>query len=253
MASSQTISVVLNVQGQLMTINAVANSASYRTGSIAPGEIVVLFGTNFGPAQLVGLQLDAQGHVASILADVQVLFSGLPAPLLYVSATQTAAVVPYELIGRTDASVQVVYQGVRSNALNVQVAVSAPGIFTQTQTGTGAGAIINQDGSVNSAANPAAKGSVIAIYATGEGQTIPSGVNGKINNDGTLPRPVLPISVTIDGQPAEVTYAGGAPGLVSGNLQVNARVPSGAASGTVAVVVTVGTNSSQAGVTLFVQ
>ena len=148
---------------------------------------------------------------------------------------------------------QIVYQGVRSNGVSVPVAVSAPGIFTQTQTGSGAGAIINQDGTVNSAANPAAKGSVIAIYATGEGQTIPSGINGKVNNDGTLPRPVLPTTVTIDGQPAEVTYAGGAPDLVSGALQVNARVPAGAASGTVAVVVTVGTNSSQAGVTLFVQ
>ena len=134
------------------------------------------------------MQLDAQGRVATTLAGVQVLFNGLAAPLIYVSATQTAAVVPYELTPRTDATVQIVYQGVRSNALSVPVAVSAPGIFTQTQTGAGAGAIINQDGTVNSAANPAAKGSVIAIYATGEGQTIPSGINGKINNDGTLPR-----------------------------------------------------------------
>ena len=68
------------------TVNAVENVASYGNGPISPGEMVVIFGSGMGPSNLVGLQLDQQGRVASVLSQVQVLFDGNPAPLIYVSA-----------------------------------------------------------------------------------------------------------------------------------------------------------------------
>ena len=93
----------------------------------------------------------------------------------------------------------------------------------------------------------------MVLYATGEGQTVPDGVDGLLTGT-TLRRPALPVSVTIGGQPAEVLYAGSAPGLVSGVLQVNARIPAGVTTGpAIPVVVTVGGASSQAGVTLAVR
>ena len=78
-------------------LTAIVNAASYAQGAISPGEVVTLFGTGLGPANLVGLTLDANGGVSTTLAGVRVLFDGVAAPLIYVSGTQVAAVAPYEL------------------------------------------------------------------------------------------------------------------------------------------------------------
>jgi len=91
--------------------------------------------------------------------------------LIYGSSSKLNVVVPYEIAGETSAVISLNYGGVVSAAWAVPVAASAPGIFTIAGDGVGAGAVLNQDNSVNSASNPAAIGSVIQIYATGEGQT----------------------------------------------------------------------------------
>src|ERR1019366_3813440 len=83
------------------TVAAVENVASYGNGPISPGEMVVIFGSGMGPSNLVGLQLDQQGRVASVLSQVQVLFDGNPAPLIYVSAQQVSAMAPYGLTGKS--------------------------------------------------------------------------------------------------------------------------------------------------------
>ena len=133
------------------------------------------------------------------------------------------------------------------------VVASAPAIFTVDATGAGQGAVVNQDGTINSPANPAVRGSVVSIYATGEGQTLPAGVTGSVTQSITR-TPALPVTVTIGGAPATVQYAGSAPGEIAGLMQVNAVVPAGAPAGAaVAVSVSVGGVASQAGVTLAVE
>jgi uncharacterized protein (TIGR03437 family) len=134
--------------------------------------------------------------------------------------------------------------------MNVQS--SAPGIFTATGTGTGQGSILNQNSIPNSAGNPAAVGSIVQIYMTGEGVTSPPGTTGAITANATT-LPVLPIAVKIGGQPATIVFAGEAPGLVAGVLQVNVMVPPGVSSGANQVSVTIGNNTSQANLTVAVQ
>jgi uncharacterized protein (TIGR03437 family) len=112
----------------------------------------------------------------------------------------------------------------------VPVAAAAPAIFSANSTGAGQGAILNQDSTYNSASNPAAPSTILQIFATGEGQTDPPGVDGKIASD-VLPKPRLPVSVTIGGLDAEVVYYGAAPTQVAGVFQVNAKVPAGVAPG----------------------
>jgi uncharacterized protein (TIGR03437 family) len=129
------------------------------------------------------------------------------------------------------------------------VADSAPALFTADGSGNGPGAILNENGSLNSASNPAARGSVVVLYRTGAGQTDPAGVDGLLVVE-ALPQPMLPISVPIDGQAAQVLYASAAPGLVAGIVQVNIRVPAGIRSGAVPVMLHVGDGISQPGVTL---
>jgi uncharacterized protein (TIGR03437 family) len=147
------------------------------------------------------------------------------------------------------------YLGNNTNSVTVPVGQTSPGIFVISAAGVTPeqGAILNQDSSINGATNPAATGSVIQIYATGEGVTTPASTDGKLAQGTTFPAPVAPVSVTIGGVAANIAFAGTAPGGVAGFLQVNAVVPAGVPSGPQPIVLTVGPNSSAAGVTVAIQ
>ncbi|MCS6954035.1 MAG: M12 family metallopeptidase [Bryobacterales bacterium] len=233
---------------------AVVNGASYEAGGVAPGQIVTLFGSNLGPETAVGLQLDSSGRVATQLAGTRILFDGVPAPLIAVQARQSSAVTPFSVAGKTVVLVTVEYLGQRTQSLFVPVVTAAPGIFTLDQSGRGQGAILNQDGvTVNSPENPAARGSVVSLFATGAGETEPPSQDGVVAW-GILPAPRLPVAVRIGGATAEVLYAGAAPGLVSGVLQVNVRVPWNIEPGDyVPVELTVGRATSLPAVTMSVR
>jgi len=234
-------------------ITAVENAASYAAGPVAPGEIVVLLGSSLAESTMNGLQLTPDGLVASSLGGTTVFFNGFPAPLLYTTMSQLSAIVPYEVSGQAQASIQVEYQGVQSAPLIVAVTPTCPGIFTLSQSGTGQGAIANQDGSINGPGNPATRGGIVSIFGTGEGQTVPPGTDGLVVTAADLHQPVQTVTVSIGGQSAEVLYAGSAGDEVVGVLQVNVRVPLGIAPGTAVPVTIMIGGSSQAGVTMAVQ
>jgi uncharacterized protein (TIGR03437 family) len=202
----------------------------------------------------VGLQLDSRGYVATSLAGTQVLFDGVAAPMIYTLAGQVSVVVPYEVTGKSTTQVQVVYQGQSSNLVSMPVSAVMPGIFTIDSSGKGSGAIVNQDGTVNSASNPATAGTYVFVYATGEGQTNPGGIDGK-PGDSPAPLPITePVTATVGGIPAQVQYAGGVPGLVAGVLQVNVLIPQGVTSGSsIPVLLNIGGQTTQVGVTVAIR
>jgi uncharacterized protein (TIGR03437 family) len=144
------------------------------------------------------------------------------------------------------------YQGQPSAAFPTTLAASAPAFFTADGSGKGPAAALNDDGSYNGPGRGAKAGSTVTLFATGEGQTSPGGVDGKLA-DLPLPAPVLQVSVTIGGQIAHVMYAGGAPGEVAGVMQVNVQVPDGLAAGDLPVVIQIGAARSRGDVTLTVQ
>jgi uncharacterized protein (TIGR03437 family) len=192
----------------------VGSAASYASGTVSPGEIIVIFGNHIGPDALTGPALDSTGLVSKQIANTQVTFDGVAAPIVYVSANQASVIVPYSVSGVSKKMV-VTYNGQSSAPVTVGVAPSVPGLFTADASGKGQGAFSNADGTPNSAQNQAAKGSIFTMYATGEGQTSRSGVDCKF----AVPPytvPVLPVAATIDGIPAEIDYKGGAPGEVAG-------------------------------------
>jgi uncharacterized protein (TIGR03437 family) len=235
--------------------NGIVNAASYAAESVSPGEIIAIFGSSLGPNTLVGLQLDSFGRVSTSLAGTQVLFDGVAAPMVYTVAGQVSAIVPYGVNGKSTTRVQVDYQGKSSNVVSMPVAAVMPGIFTMDGSGHGPGAILNQDGTVNSASNPAPVGTYIVVYGTGEGQTAPAGMDGK-PDDSPAPVPAAqPVSARIGGIPIPVVqYAGGSPGLVAGVLQVNIQIPQGVPTGgSVPVLINVGGKNSQANVTLAIK
>jgi uncharacterized protein (TIGR03437 family) len=230
-------------------VTAVANAANYTSGSVSPGENIVIFGTGVGPAVLAN-GVVTNSAFATTAGSTRVLFDNTPAPIIYASSGQTSVMVPYGVSGRTTTNIVVEYSGVQSTALTYNVVASAPGVYTLNQQGTGPGAILNQDGvTVNSTTSPEKRGNVIAIYMTGEGQTNPQGVDGAIIPPvaSALKHPVLPVTVTIGGVDAPVVYSGSAPSLVSGVMQVNVIIPLTAPTGTQPVVVAVGSAKSQSG------
>ncbi len=237
------IPVTLNVAPAAPSIVSITNGASFAPGPVTPGELIVIYGTQMGPRSLTSYVSDGSVVIGTRLASTRVLFDNIEAPVLYTSANQIAAIVPYEVAGRVSTLVQVEYGGVLSSPLNIRVVDASPAIFVIDSSGQGA--IRNQDGIVNSNLNAAARGSIISIYATGAGQTNPPGQDGLIIGSLPFPAPLLPVHLQIGGQDATILYAGAAPGLPSGILQVNAQIPAGAAIGPqVPVVLIVGSQSS---------
>jgi uncharacterized protein (TIGR03437 family) len=234
------------------SIAAVTNAASYTQNGVSPGELVAIFGSSLGPSTPAGLQLDDSGNVATTLGGAQVLFDGVPGPMVFASSGQIDAIVPFG-VSKGSTEVQVLYQGQSSASYPVTVADSDPAVFSADSSGAGQAVLLNEDGSPNSLRNPAKPGSIVTFWATGAGQLSPLGIDGSVVAAGNLPRTVLRVLAQVDGQPVEVLYAGGAPGMVEGVIQVNLRIPSiGRAGATAAVplVLNVGDNFSQPGITL---
>jgi uncharacterized protein (TIGR03437 family) len=228
----------------------VLNGASLLSGPIAPGEVITLVGSGIGPASS---QQPIGSPSSTVLGGTSVLFDGRPAPLLYGAPSQINAIVPFGLSTTTTTQVEVFSQGQAIARLPLSVVSTVPAIFTLDPGGVGPGAVLNQDSSVNSPSNPADKGSVVSVFATGAGQTDPPGVDGQVAG-AILPTPLLPVSVRISGLDAQITYAGAAPGLIAGVMQVNCLIPPDAPSGpAVPITFNVGPTRSQAGVTLAIK
>jgi uncharacterized protein (TIGR03437 family) len=213
----------------------------------------VITGQSVGPAPIVAAALPSTGTLATSLAGVSATFNNIPAPVIYALATQTAVIVPYGVAGSQTASVVLTSGTQKAAAFSVPVAPSVPALFTSNEAGTANVVAFNQDGTVNSTRNAAAKGSVVVLYATGEGTTNPPGVDGLIAAGDLFREPILHVSLTIGGATAQVLYAGSSPGNVAGVMEVEAIVPAAAQTGAAAVSLTVGTASSQASANLTVK
>jgi trimeric autotransporter adhesin len=205
-------------------VNGVTNAASNLAGPIAPGELIVITGSGLGPAQLVSATPGSDGLYAGQLAGTTVMVNDSPAPVIYTSANQVAAVVP-DSVSIDTAQITVTYQGQTSASFPVPVAPTAPGIFTQDATGQGHAAAINQNGLINVPAHW--EGDVMTLFLTGAGH------------------PTAPFAI-YDGQSLPIIQ-----GTVPGVMQFKVPIPYGTDCD-VPIVVQVGNASSQQGVTIAV-
>ncbi|SPF31953.1 Amidase (modular protein) [Candidatus Sulfopaludibacter sp. SbA4] len=226
----------------------VVNYASAAAGSVAPGEMVAINGFGMGPAQAASLKITANNHIDTSAGTTRVLFDGVPAPIVSAQAAQVVAIVPYGVSGKTSSKVTVEYNGQVSAPLTVQVTDVAPGIFTNQPLGKGSPLVVNiPGGTQNSPANPAPKGSVITFFVTGEGLVTASGstlpIDGRLAA-APLQTPVATVAVSLNSQSANVIYAGALPGS-AGIMQVNVQLDANEPSGTLPLVVQVGSKSSQ--------
>ncbi|MDP9053870.1 MAG: hypothetical protein M3N93_06150 [Acidobacteriota bacterium] len=252
-SGNQVIRLLIPVASTITVVSAASGSGS----TISPGEIITVFGTGIGPDTPAVAAPGMNGFFGTLLAGTTVSVGGVYAPMIYASSSQVSAIVPYAAIAGTSEDVVVSYQGQSSTASAVPVVATAPGLFTYNASGSGPVAAVNQNGTINSATSPAPLGSIVAFYLTGEGATSPAGIDGKPAT-APYPTPLGASAAWIAGQPAVVTYAGGAPGLVAGLMQMNVQIPSGVAqnfTGTTALPVSIqlGNQMTQPNVTVYVK
>lgn len=218
----------------------VVSAASFRSGSVAPGQIITIFGDRLGGATLTTAVVE-NNRLTSTLNGTRVLFDGVAAPLVYASAKQVSAIVPYSVTGRSTSKITVEYQGSASLAAELPVVAANPSVFTANSSGVGPAAAIRY---------PEAR--IAVLFATGEGLLTPLPQDGALSNSSPIPAPRLPVKVFVDGREAKVLYAGAAPNLTAGLLQINIEIPEEATSlAAPTLIVEVGGVRSQTGVTLW--
>ncbi len=175
------------------------------------------------------------------------MFNNVAAPIIYASATQVNAIVPYEMGSVATANVTVAFEGSTSANFQVQIAATEPAIFSLSQGGSGQGAILNQDGSVNGSSNRGGHRTARhPDFRHGRGR-IQARRDDRLRHarHAAFPVPVAkPITLTIGGQPANIAYAGEAPALVCGVIQINATIPAGLSAGPQPIVLTIGSNTN---------
>jgi uncharacterized protein (TIGR03437 family) len=232
--------------------NGIVNAASYIGGAAAIGEVVAIFGSNFGASSLQ-VNSAVNNSIPFELGRTRVLFNNLPAAITALTPDQINVFVPYSLGNGTSANVVVQVDDVLSAPVTLALAQTAPGVFTLDDSGEGQGLILNQDGSINTSANPAPRGSTISLFGTGEGAVMAQLYDGSLVISTPFSTPVNPVSVTIGGQPAADLHASDAPSLPSGVFEITATVPTNITPGPAIVLVTVGSKTTTQQVTVAVK
>jgi len=243
----QTIPVSLVVTSIAPVVSTVKNSASYQPGAVAPGEILYIEGSAMGPSTLT--VANPNPTWATTLSGVQVTFDGIQAPILYAMNNKLSVVVPWAVSGRLSTRLIVSYQSQSSTPLDLQVTSVAPGLYTADASGTGQAAILNYHPNgqvdINSSNRPIERGGAISVYGTGGGVTTPFGVDGAVTPAILYPLNAR-VTAFIGGQSVPVLYSGGAPGLLSGAMQINVSIPQNAPTGSQPLVVLINGVPTQA-------
>ncbi|HWP85801.1 MAG TPA: hypothetical protein VNN17_11460, partial [Terriglobia bacterium] len=188
--------------------------------TVSPGALISVFGTGLSATTAAASAFP----LPSTLGGSSVEIGGIFAPLLYVSPGQINAQVPFPLAsGLTTLRVWNTLSA--STPIFIAVQPSFPGIFTRDASGSGVGAFLHNDTQRPvTPENPAIPGEHLQMYATGLGAISPPVASGQPGRLQPLSTTVLPVTVTINGAPAPVSFAGLAPGL-AGVYQVNIQVP----------------------------
>ena len=239
----------------VMNSNTIVSTAGYKTGGVAPGETLAILGANLGPVG--GVWAPANANLPTSLGATSVTFDGVAVPLYFASDRGAIVQAPTTLAAGATTSIKVTSSFGTSADVVLPIEVARPGIYTHESGGKGQARAINQDGTANGDGSitgtaPAATGTVIQIWASGLGPVDPPISTGTIAPASPLSRATLPVTATIGGRSARVTYAGAAPGMV-GVYQLNLLVPIGVPSGANRLVLYAGDNSSQDEVTIEVK
>ncbi len=208
-------------------------AASFARGApLAPGSLFSVFGANLAPANSQAQAFPLPKELGGLSATV----GNVDVPLLYAGSGQFNGQVPAELPANSTAQLVVKLGGAFTVPESINIAAAQPGIFTQNASGTGPGAILDVRFNLVTASNPVRAGDIIQVFGTGFGETSPAVPSGQPAPAAEpLARVTRPVTGTVDGISAPVSFAGLAPNFV-GLYQVNVQIPSGVRAGEVNLV-----------------
>jgi uncharacterized protein (TIGR03437 family) len=214
----------------------ILSAASFLARPPAPGSFITIFGARLADQFAVSSRIPFETE----LANTSVSIAGRRMPLYFTADGQINAIIPYGVATNTTQQL-VVKRGSRIGTPEpITVAPAQPAVFTFDQSGKGQGAVLDVQGRLVAAANPARAGDGIQIFCEGLGPVNPPVAAGSgAPSAEPFARATEPVSVTIGGRPATLLFAGLAPGF-AGLYQVNAIVPAGLTPGNVNVVIKVG-------------
>ena len=184
------------VSGVLGIANAGGSTVS---GRVAPGELISIYGWSLGG---------------------RVLFNDTPGAILYASPSQINTIVPFESRPGERLTISVRNGATETARAIVATAAAQPEIF---KLPTGQDAALNEDGTVNTAANPAKVGSIVSLWGTGSAGWRSDVIEGSTN---TTELQYLPVSAAVSSMsPSRVQFAGAAPGMPARVFQINLKLP----------------------------
>ncbi|MBI3935075.1 MAG: SBBP repeat-containing protein [Acidobacteria bacterium] len=203
----------------------VVNNSSFAPSPapVAPGSIAAVFGSNLNNGSTVLFSsFGPDGKLVTSLGGASATINNIAAPMFYSTPGQLGVQIPFELAGQTSAQIVVTVGGQTSVSRTIFLDVLAPGIFTANNQGTGAAAVLHEDGVTPvTAQSPARPGEVVVLFATGLGALTPALATGAPSTGNTT---VATPTVTVDGVTATVEFSGAAPGFAGLN-QVNVKIP----------------------------
>ncbi|MGB7763213.1 MAG: SBBP repeat-containing protein [Bryobacteraceae bacterium] len=219
-------------------LSCVSDAATFAmAGAVAPGQLLTLYGYLLGPQTGVSGFPSGPSWFPNSLANVQVTFDGVPAPLLYVSSTQINLQVPFE-VSQKASTVMTISIAPDSAGAYVPaatrmfvVAQSLPSLFVDPSVPPAncdprlagdifvAAVALNSDGSLNGCANPAKPGSLVTVFLNGVAALVGGGssypATGSIT--GSNPPPFIN-QVAVNGGPVSLPFYGGTLSLAAGPL-----------------------------------
>ncbi|MFN7920149.1 MAG: hypothetical protein U0Q16_08635 [Bryobacteraceae bacterium] len=220
-------------------VQSVANAASFAASGVCPGATVAIACTRVPRAPGRG--------------GLRVFFDEAEAMVVNVSRRRIECVAPAAIRGRSKTAISISQRGWWSEPETVPVVEADPALFTADGSGTGLADARNDDGHLNSRVHRARPGSLVILFGTGEGEVTPPVAEGSPapSEPWELPRPVLPVRVSIAGSACDVLFAGAVPHAF-GRFQVQAFVPPAIEAGCHEVRAHVGGYESRPGVSLWV-
>jgi len=217
-----------NADPPIVASGGIVNAASYaRREPLAPGMLISIFGSKLATTPVVAQSVPLD----TTLGVTTVTLGGRPLPLSYAADGQVNAMVPYGVPLDTPQGLLIRRGTSLSVPEQVIVTSAQPGVFTRDASGKGNGVVYDAFFRFIDAANPAKPGDVVTLLGTGVGSVTPAVEAGMPAPDSPLSLADGQVTATVGGVPAEVTYAGLAPRLLSGVAQLNVRIPTGVTPG----------------------
>ncbi len=207
---------------------------------VSAGSFITITGGRFGPAAPLYAAPGTDGKYPLALGGIDVKIGGIPAPVIAIARGLVAVQVPFELPQGQGEATPIVTRVDGKELATLPMVISNPALSLfnvgglDSEASLSPLAALNQDGSVNSRSNPAAAGSYVSLFATGLGPS----ADGTLTTGGLAPLDRIvplefPYRVNLAG--ASISFAGAAPGLTSGLVQINLRLPEDAPKGPVGI------------------